>query len=109
MSDAGCGADTTEPYALRVIGDSMLPEFAHGHIIIVDPGLPIYQGAYVVLLQDEQVMFGQYHQNGPQEQLLYLNPTFQSVTLHKNYLVKGIITQRSSGRRKSIKHYDTPY
>ncbi len=31
-----CGA--SEPFALRVMGDDMAPEFRDGHIIIVDPG-----------------------------------------------------------------------
>ena len=36
-SDLGnCSA--SEPFALRVIGDDMLPEFKDGHIIIIDPG-----------------------------------------------------------------------
>ena len=109
MSNTGCSADTTEPYALRVIGHSMVPEFVDGHIIIVDPSLPLYQGAYVVLEHENEVLFGQYHKKGAYEQLQYLNPDFISVNLSNNYSVKGIITQRSSGRRKSIKHYDTPY
>ena len=29
-----------EPYALRVIGDSMEPEFLEGHILIIDPAMP---------------------------------------------------------------------
>ena len=49
MSQTGCTADTTEPYALQVIGDSMTPEFEDGNIIIVDPGVALYNGAYAVI------------------------------------------------------------
>jgi len=41
MEQTGCSSETTEPYALRVIGDSMSPEFEDGHIIVVDPGYPL--------------------------------------------------------------------
>ena len=33
---ANCSA--SEPFALRVIGNDMSPEFEDGHVIIVDPG-----------------------------------------------------------------------
>jgi phage repressor protein C with HTH and peptisase S24 domain len=29
---------SSEPFALRVVGDDMAPEFVDGHVIIVDPG-----------------------------------------------------------------------
>ncbi len=41
--------NTTDPYALRAIGDSMEPEFVDGHIIIVDPSTKADNGAYVVV------------------------------------------------------------
>ena len=108
MSDTGCSAETTEPYALRVIGDSMLPEFENDHIIIVDPSISPYQGAYVVLEQNNEVLFGQFRQNGTFKNLHYLNDNFPAVALDNDFLVKGVITQRSNGRRKSIKHYEPP-
>ncbi len=36
MAQGGCS--TLEPYALRVLGDSMEPEFPEGCVVIVDPG-----------------------------------------------------------------------
>ena len=36
MAQDCCSA--LEPYALRVLGDSMEPEFADGCVIIIDPG-----------------------------------------------------------------------
>ena len=35
--NSGSGCAASEPFALRVLGDSMLPEFAEGAIIIIDP------------------------------------------------------------------------
>jgi len=43
LDDTGC-ADH-EPYALRVLGDSMEPEFADGCIVIVDPAGDAKSGA----------------------------------------------------------------
>jgi phage repressor protein C with HTH and peptisase S24 domain len=45
-SSGGCAA--SEPFALRVLGDSMLPEFAEGVIIIIDPAGTIRDGCYVM-------------------------------------------------------------
>ncbi len=40
--------EASEPFALRVIGDDMLPEFEDGNIVIVDPGGLVKSGCYVV-------------------------------------------------------------
>ncbi len=41
-----CGA--SEPFALRVIGDDMSPEFVDGHIVVVDPGGLVKTGSFVI-------------------------------------------------------------
>ena len=38
-----------EPYALRVLDDSMAPDFPAGAIVLVDPGEPAEDGCFVVL------------------------------------------------------------
>lgn len=38
-----------EPYALRVLDDSMAPEVPSGAVVIVDPGEPAEDGSLVVL------------------------------------------------------------
>ena len=45
--EGSCSA--LEPYALRVLGDSMEPEFADGCVIIVDPGYAPRDGSYVIV------------------------------------------------------------
>ena len=42
------GCAEAEPYALRVLGDSMLPEFKDGAIIVIDPAGAIRDGSYVI-------------------------------------------------------------
>ena len=43
---SNCSA--SEPFALRVVGDEMAPEFEDGHIIIVDPGGQVRSGGMPV-------------------------------------------------------------
>ncbi len=108
MQTSGCSAEDSEPFALRVMGDSMLPEFTDGHIILVDPGLNLRHGVFAVLEYNGELLFGQYRREGEQQWLHYLNPAHQSVLLHTSYEVKGVVTQRATGRRKDIKHYEYP-
>lgn len=108
MSQSGCSAETTEPYALRVVGDSMVPEFADGNIIIVDPALPVYQNAYVIIDYGGEVLFGQYKIEEQRQWLYYLNDEHAPVELIAAFDLKGVVVQRSTGRRKELKHYEPP-
>lgn len=45
-----------EPYALRVLDDSMAPEIPSGTVVVVDPGEPAEDGSLVVLEQDGEVV-----------------------------------------------------
>ena len=108
MSQSGCSAQFTEPFALRVIGDSMAPEFEDGHIIIVDPGLPPYDGAFVVIDYGGEVIFSQYRRRADRHWLEYLNHDDRPIELLPPYDVKGVVIQRSTGRRRELKHYDPP-
>lgn len=105
-STSGCSAETTEPYALRVMGDSMSPEFEDGHIIIIDPGVPVSHEAFTVVDYGGEILFGQYREDENRQWIVYLNPKHEPVELISNFDVKGVVIQRSTGRRKELKHYD---
>jgi len=105
MNQSGCTAGTTEPFALRVIGDSMNPEFDDGHIIIIDPAVPLAHAHYSVIDYGGEVLFGLYVVEEQRQWIRYLNPEFEDVELITPFEVKGIIVQRSTGRRKELKHY----
>ena len=107
MRDAS-GCATSEPFALRVLGDSMSPEFEDGHIIIVDPGHPLVDGCFAIVDLQGEICFGRYQRNDDKEQLAYLNPNYQAHDLSPGYELKGVVTQRSTGRRRDLKHYDYP-
>ncbi len=110
MSEAGggCTADITEPFALRVIGDSMAPEFQDGNIVIIDPGFAACHEAFVVVDYGGEVRFGQYWQEQGRTWLRHLNPEHPAVELIPPFEVKGVIIQRVGRRRKDRKHYDYP-
>lgn len=108
MEQTGCSSETTEPYALRVIGDSMSPEFEDGHIIIIDPGYPLVNGAYAVIEQNSEYFFAQYKRRGSRQWLHHLNSNVADIELEEGYVLKGVIIQRSTHRRKDTKHYDYP-
>jgi phage repressor protein C with HTH and peptisase S24 domain len=100
------GCTASEPYALRVVGDSMLPEFKHGNIIIVDPAYPPCHEAYVVVNYGGEVLFGQFIVKGERRWIHYLNSDDPPLELIPPYEIKGVVIQRSTGRKKGIKHYD---
>jgi len=94
-----------EPYALRVIGDSMAPEFLDGHIIIVDPAMPPQHGAYVVIDYQGETTFRQFMVEGGRKFLKALNGAYPTIEMVENYAVRGVVVQRASRRRKDHKHY----
>jgi DNA polymerase V len=106
IQQSGCSAEGMEPFALRVIGDSMSPEFEDGHIIIVDPGFPLLDGVFAVLEFKGGIFFAQYFCREGREWLEYLNPEHTPVELDGPYAVKGVVTQRNTRRRKDMKRYD---
>ncbi len=106
MSQSACSA--AEPYALRVMGDSMRPEFEDGHIIIVDPGVPPFDGAFVVLETAGEFQFGQLRLQSGSQRLHFLNPSCHSVAMTPSCRIKGVVVQRFTGRRRDLKHYPVP-
>ena len=58
LDDAGCAA--SEPFALRVLGDSMAPEFPDGSIIVIEPGGAFENGSYVIAETGGEYIFRQF-------------------------------------------------
>lgn len=101
-----CCSETTEPYALRVLGDSMRPEFEEGAIIIVDPSGLVRSGAYVVIVHDDDTTFRQYIEHEGKKYLVPVNDLYPTVELTEPYEIKGVVIQQTYKRQR--KHYDTP-
>jgi len=99
------GCSVLEPFALRVLGDSMEPEFPDGCVIIIDPGAAPRDGAYVVVDYAGDVFFRQLVFDGGRRLLKPLNPKYGSFELTPPYTIRGSVVQRAGRRRAERKHY----
>ena len=104
MANMGCS--TLEPYALRVLGDNMEPEFPDGCVIIVDPGCAPRDGAYVIVEFAGDVFFGQLVFDGARRFLKPVNSNYGSFELVAPYTHRGAVVQKAGRRRAERKHYD---
>jgi len=94
-----------EPYALRVLGDSMEPEFADGCVIIIDPGYAPRDGSYVVVEFAGDVFFRQLIFDGERRFLRPLNPKYGGFELTAPYTIRGGVVQQAGKRRSQRKRY----
>lgn len=102
---SSCGA--SEPFALRVIGNDMSPEFNDGHIIVIDPGGHVKDGCYVVANPNDEFIFRQLFVEGERLILRAMQPGFDEIELPKGHQdIVGVVSQRSGRRRSEHKRYD---
>ena len=106
MSFSGSGCAESEPFALRVLGDSMLPEFEEGAIIVIDPAGAIVDECYVVALHDDEYIFRQLRIVEDRYYLQPLNDLYETVAIPGPEQIKGVVSQKSGRRRKDHKRYD---
>ena len=106
MSDlSNCSA--SEPFALRVIGDDMAPEFVDGNIIIIDPGGKLSSGCYVVARNQGEMIFRQLIIEQGAYKLRALDTSLGEISLQNGVEdIVGVISQRSGKRRGEHKRYD---
>lgn len=104
--DLGGGCSASEPFALKVMGDSMEPEFRDGHIIIIDPGMPVVDGMYVIIDYEGETTFRQFVVRQGKKFLKALNDSYPKQELTGAYLVRGVVIQRAGRRRDGVKHYE---
>ncbi len=102
-SSGGCAA--SEPFALRVLGDSMLPEFAEGAVIIIDPAGAIRDGCYVMAEYKNEYVFRQLRMLDGKLYLQPLNDLYDTVEISSQELIQGVISQQAGRRRKDRKFY----
>jgi len=101
MQEHGCGR---EPFALRVIGDSMSPEFADGSIIIIDPEGVISDGAYVMARHGDSYIFRQLVYGENRYFLKALQDGHEVIELPDLSGIEGVVTQQGM-RRRDRKYY----
>jgi SOS-response transcriptional repressor LexA len=104
--NTGSGCSASEPFALRVLGDSMLPEFAEGAVIIIDPAGTIRDGCYVMAEYKNEYIFRQLRIVDEKYYLQPLNDLYDTVEISGQEVIQGVITQQAGRRRKDRKHYN---
>ena len=96
----------SEAFALMVMGQSMVPEFNEGEIIIIEPGGLVRDGSYVLAWHNDEWTFRQIHQRESGWVLHALNPAFPDAPLPDLSAVRGVIIQKAlPGRRRASKAY----
>lgn len=97
----------SEPFALRVIGAEMAPEFRDGQILIVDPGGRVTSGCYVIARRNGELIFRQLLIERDGWFLHALDPAIEDLPLVNRIAdIVGVISQRSGKRRSEHKRYD---
>jgi DNA polymerase V len=95
-----------EPYALMVLGDSMLPEFEDGEIIVVEPEGLARDGSYVVAFHKDEYTFRQLVSYEGHWYLKPLNDIYPTEEVSGMEVVKGVvILKKKPGKRREQKFY----
>ena len=100
------GCSGGEAFALRVVGQSMTPEFSEGEIILIEPDGALRDGAYVLASSEGEYIFRQLQQRNGRWWLHPLNPAWPDLPLPDLAAVHGVIIQAAvPGRRRLTRHY----
>lgn len=96
-----------EPYALMVLGDSMLPEFSAGEVIVVEPEGLAKDGSYVVAWVNDEYIFRKLVRHAEGWMLKPLNPLYPNIPVAgPEAVVKGVVVMKKQpGRRRAMKSY----
>lgn len=105
--DDGCSGG--EPFALRVLGDEMAPEFLHGEIIVVEPDGALKDGSFVLARHAGGWIFRQLRRGDSGWVLHALNPDrgdLPDLALADLSQVHGVVIQKAvPGRRRLSRSY----
>lgn len=106
-AQAGDSCSGRDPVALMVLGDSMVPEFVEGEILVIEPDHPVSDGSFVIAWLNEEYIFRQLIADGQGGWRLHaLNPAYPDASIAGLDAVKGVVTHKKKpGSRKSVKYY----
>jgi phage repressor protein C with HTH and peptisase S24 domain len=105
-TDSNCTGN--EIVALMVLGDSMLPEFNEGEILVIEMGMAAGEGAFVIAeVAKEDFIFRQLKRDAEGGWLLHaLNPAYPDTAISGLEIIKGVVIhKRHPSSRKTVKHY----
>ena len=95
-----------EPYALRVLDDSMAPEVPSGAVVVVDPGEPAEDGSLVVLEHEGEVALRRLRlgpADGTDASARCVAPAGPEILLDGEWrrALRGVVTAVRAPRRRS--------
>ncbi|HSW24263.1 MAG TPA: S24 family peptidase [Burkholderiaceae bacterium] len=100
------GCSGGEVFALRVLGDSMAPEFLEGEIVIVEPDGAVHDGSFVLARADGEWTLRRLDRCDNGWVLRALNPAYRDHALPDLAAVHGVIIQKAvPGKRRLGKSY----
>jgi DNA polymerase V len=94
-----------ESFALLVLGDSMMPEFKDGNVIVIDPEMPPRNGSFVFAKHQEEYIFRQLEIKDDKYFLKPLNPNYPTLEIPDLKSVEGVIISGGGTRRRDRKSY----
>lgn len=94
-----------EAFALLVLGDSMMPEFKDGNVIVIDPEAEIKNNSFVFAKHQEEYIFRQLEIKNNKYFLKPLNPTYPTLEIPDLKSVEGVIISGGGTRRRDRKSY----
>ncbi len=100
--EGSCSA--REVFALRALGDSMVPEFEHDTVIIIDPEAVVRDEDYVVAKIDGEFIFRQLRLRDKKFYLQPLNDLYETIEIDNLEVLEGVIIQSGSRRNNSKKY-----
>jgi SOS-response transcriptional repressor LexA len=104
--DADDGCSGGEVFALRVLGDSMAPEFLEGEIVIVEPEGAVHDGSFVLARVGGEWTLRQLARRDDAWVLRALHPAYRDQPLPDLAAVHGVIIQKAvPGKRRLGKRY----
>lgn len=104
FQDGACSG--AESFALMVLGDSMMPEFDNGDIVIIEPDGRAVCGSYVLCFWNDEWLLRQLDRVGEAWFLCPLNAKYDRIPIPDLGPVRGVIIQKSKpGRRRAGKRY----
>lgn len=94
-----------EAFALLVLGDSMMPEFKDGNVIVIDPEMPPRNGSFVFAKHNGEYIFRQLEIDNNKYFLKPLNPIYPTLEIPDLKSVEGVIISGGGTRRRDRKSY----
>jgi DNA polymerase V len=100
--EGSCSAK--EMFGLQALGDSMLPEFEHGSVLVVDPEAPVKDGSFVIAKVNDEYILRQLRIKDKDFFLQPLNDLYETVQIKGVEDIIGLVVQQGS-RRRNLKKY----